>query len=192
METLAIGQGACYLVLQMGKRKDPHFRYWTEDEIDWLKKNYLEYRDTEIAARFNRTVVSVWTARKRFRLSRMVPIGYNLQGLSDSTGYDPDQIKRAREALGQKWERKRAGRYAKDESATRFVINETQANDIIEFLGSEWGPSKMKLKACTKCGETERPHKGYGLCTRCYATERFRAKHGRPSILAHVFKAEAA
>jgi hypothetical protein len=157
---------------------------WTAEEEDILTNLWGSRSVRSIAERIGRTPVAVY--------HRVRKLGYHnrtgsmsMTKLCKMSGFDDEQIKTAMEAIGlplsRDWERKGRG----NKSRTRWYrIDEDDAERIIEWLISRfneygrivavdskyvkgWGTGG-RPNACLKCGTTERPHFGNGLCKNCH------------------------
>lgn len=89
---------------------------------------------------------------------------YTVQRLVEGTGYNREQLHRAREACKQKW--KRIG------PRGAYLITEEQMEEIVEWLKHDYWASVHHLYCCLHCNTDRRPHYSLGLCTRCYSKYR--------------------
>lgn len=100
----------------------------------------------------------------------------SLHKLAQVTGYHPSQLRRARKALNQAWQRmSKRGCY---------LISEEQVMDLIAWLLHDFWQAKHRLYCCVWCSTSERPHRSGGLCGRCFY--RYRRKcleNGLPASL---------
>lgn len=153
-----------------GSRPGRAVRPWTHEEDLILKSNVGYLSIFELMEKL--------PGRNRFAIERRCyELGFSpTQGtytrlqVERDTGYDWRQIKRARDATGQKW--KRYG-------DRKYMITEDQRDEIIEYLKNEkrrWS-LHYGLDGCVRCGSngeggSER-HSGDGLCKRCYDLRRY-------------------
>lgn len=84
---------------------------------------------------------------------------YTLAGLCRLTGYNVSQLKRAMNALKQKWK--------KTSSKGSYVITEDQFEEIAAWLGLDYWSKPHKLYKCLWCHTRDNLHKAYGLCEEC-------------------------
>lgn len=131
--------------------------------IDWFLDNvgdsYTE--DDWPNAPTGRTRAAVYA--KAFRLygrGGLMRGAYSLRRLMLISGYSLTQLERARKALGQKWRRT-----AEDGN---YIIHEEQAFEMLDWLKKDYWAKKHRLYCCVWCHTKECPHRGLGLCTKCY------------------------
>lgn len=85
---------------------------------------------------------------------------YTLRAISEFTGYDTRMLKRARNALGQKWKR--------TSPKGRYLITEDQFSEIKDWLVGGYWSNKAHLYRCIWCGIKEEAHHSRGLCKKCH------------------------
>lgn len=100
---------------------------------------------------------------------------YSLRAVALKSGYSYSQIRRAMEALGQKWKRTRNTRGS-------YLIYEEQVDDLMEWLKKDCWAKSSRLYCCAWCSTESRPHKAVGLCVRCYARWAKRLERARMPI----------
>lgn len=99
---------------------------------------------------------------------------YTLHELERKTGYSRTQLMRAANALKQRWKRTKAKGV--------YLILEEQVEDMIAWLKNDYWCVRLRLYACTECGENTNPPMWLGQCTKCYPKNRYYAKiHGIPT-----------
>jgi len=91
---------------------------------------------------------------------------YPIHRLVQGTGYNKEQLLRAREACKQKWKRIGPG--------GAYLITEDQVEEIVEWLKHDYWAKQHRLYCCMHCTTEHRAHYGLGLCERCYARYRRR------------------
>jgi len=89
---------------------------------------------------------------------------YTVHRLAKNTGYNKEQLYRAREACKQKW--KRIG------PRGAYLITEDQVDEIIEWLKHDYWCKPHRLYCCLYCNTEHRLHYSRGLCVRCYSRYR--------------------
>ena len=153
------------------KAEDSHLIYfWGARTVDRLSKD------------LGRTIGACKKRMLKLTGSRSVKRGRITQaGLARETGYSISQIKRATRALGIDKKIDRTGSYNKDNKRgwdnRAWLISDRHKREILEWLRQETkvGPKKWcrgdhgEFSACKVCGTDEIPHKGKGMCRRCYS-----------------------
>lgn len=85
---------------------------------------------------------------------------YSLNQVSEETGYHRTQLKRAMQALGQRWTRTaRRGDY---------LISAEQVEEMVTWLQHDFWSPRHELYCCLRCGTSTQTHYCFGLCERCY------------------------
>lgn len=120
-------------------------------------------------------------AALRAKLRRMIGANtlrrgsYSVRQLVAGTGYQPEQFRRAAQALNQKWKRLHP--------QGPFLITEEQRDELITWLQHDYWAPLYRLYCCLFCTTEVRPHRALGLCERCYASyvRICRAKKMKPS-----------
>lgn len=80
--------------------------------------------------------------------------------VATTTGYSIGQLKRAQEALGQKWHRL---------SATgAYIISEEQVEDLCRWLCHDYWSVRHHRYSCCWCAAADRRPFALGFCSRCY------------------------
>jgi len=100
----------------------------------------------------------------------------SLHKLAQMTGYHPSQLRRARKALNQSWQRmsKRGA----------HLISEEQVMDLLAWLSHDFWYAGERLYCCAWCSTSSKPHRSGGLCGRCYFKYRCRSlENGLPASL---------
>jgi len=131
--------------------------------VDWFTENVGDsYTEEDWPnADTGRSRAAVYAkARRMYGRGGIMRGAYSLRHLMRMSGYSLSQLERARRALGQKWRR----------TATdgNFIINEEQALDMLSWLIKDYWAKKHRLYSCVWCHTREVPHRGKGLCTKCY------------------------
>jgi len=131
--------------------------------IDWFLDNVGDSYVPEDwpGAPKGRTRAAVYA--KAFRLygrGGLMRGAYSLRRLMIMSGYSLTQLERARKALGQKWRR--------TASDGNYIIHEDQAYEMLDWLKKDYWAKKHRLYCCVWCHTREIPHRGLGLCVRCY------------------------
>jgi hypothetical protein len=100
---------------------------------------------------------------------------YSLLEAIQETGYSRTQLRRAAEALGQRW-----GRTAKGKNHT-FLITGEQLEELVAWLSHDFWSKKLKLYGCHSCGTQTDPHYSFGCCLGCFKTlRRYALRLGLP------------
>jgi hypothetical protein len=99
-------------------------------------------------------------AQREFGKGGLTRGAYTLEELQNNTGYNREQILRARDACKQKW--KRLG------PRGDHLITEEQVEEILEWLKHDYWSKVHRLYCCRRCTTDSAPHYGAGLCERCY------------------------
>lgn len=89
---------------------------------------------------------------------------YTFWELARVTGYSRCQLKRAQNALGQKW--KRLG------PRGAHIITEEQLEELVAWLAHDYWSATLRRYGCAWCATERRRHTGGGLCERCYYRHR--------------------
>jgi hypothetical protein len=143
---------------------------WQQSEDLILLKNAGHLNLSELSAILpKRTKLAI---KQRCRFLGFAPNQgtYTCAQIVRETGYDSQQIFRARDGLGQAW--KRYGEKS-------FMISFDQVQDIIEYLKNEsrkWS-HHYNLTKCVNCGSSNQKkiskHASDGLCKVCFDRRRF-------------------
>lgn len=131
--------------------------------IDWFEDNVGDSYSQEDLPGIDggRTRAAIYAkARRLYGKGGLMRGAYSLRHLMRMSGYSMTQLERARKALGQKWRRTGAD--------GNFIINEEQALDMLSWLMQDYWAKKHRLYSCVWCHTREVPHRGRGLCTKCY------------------------
>lgn len=132
------------------------------------------YLELEMVQR--RSVEAVRRQVRRMALSGARRGSISLRELSQSTGYNPEQLRRAQRALNQSWRRMSA--------RGAHLISDDQARDLVAWLQHDFWNSKKKLYGCVWCATSARPHHSGGLCQKCFFRYRRRClERGFPTSL---------
>lgn len=99
-------------------------------------------------------------ARRMYGEGGLTRGSYTMREILEKTGYSLTHIKRAVQALAQKW--KRTSRRGS------FLVYEEQLEEIIQWLKTDYWCKKHRLYNCLWCGTEVREHFSNGLCKRCY------------------------
>lgn len=131
--------------------------------IDWFLVNVGDSYTQEDwpGAEGGRTRAAIYA--KAFRLygrGGLMRGAYSLRHLMRMSGYSLTQLERARKALGQKWRRTAAD--------GNYIIHEEQAFEMLDWLRKDYWVKKHRLYNCVWCHTREIPHRGKGLCIKCY------------------------
>lgn len=89
---------------------------------------------------------------------------FSMRQLCLHSGYSVGQIKRAQSALNHKYKRL--------STHGPYMVSYEQREDIYAWLAHDFWAKGLRLYNCTWCGLHTLPHKGYGLCSRCYYAHR--------------------
>lgn len=109
-------------------------------------------------------------AALRAKLQREVGSGsftrgaYTRASVANNTGYSIEQLKRAQEALGQKWHRLSA--------RGPYIITEEQVEDLCRWLRHDYWSVRHHRYSCCWCAGGDRPPFALGFCRRCYYSYR--------------------
>lgn len=104
-------------------------------------------------------------AQRRFQAG-LTRGGYSARQIARETGYSLSQLRRAAEALNQRW--------AKTAPGGVYLITHEQQEDMVAWLASDYWSKPLKLYRCLECGTVDAPHHRFGLCAACYARLRRR------------------
>jgi hypothetical protein len=98
---------------------------------------------------------------------------YSFRQLQLETGYHPDQIRRAQDALNQRFKRL--------SPRGPYLVSYQQRQDLLAWLANDYWSRPLRLYNCVWCYKRDKPHKGCGMCARCYmAHRRFCQREGLP------------
>lgn len=85
---------------------------------------------------------------------------YTRAAVAHQTGYSIEQLKRAQEALGQKWHRLSA--------IGPYIITEEQVEDLCRWLRHDYWSVRHHRYSCCWCAAADQPPFALGFCQRCY------------------------
>lgn len=147
-------------------------RRWTKEEkqallqgvgvygIAWFKKHGGNAYDWPNALEGRSAAACYSQARRLFGSGGLSRGSYSVNEIIKKTGYSKTHIRRAMKALAQKWKRL--------SPKGSYLIYEEQYMDIIGWLMTDYWAPIHRLYNCIWCHQTSYPHKGKGLCLRCY------------------------
>lgn len=128
--------------------------------IGWFRRNTQSAYDWPGAPRGRTRAALYAKARRLYGRGGFSKGSFSLRKASKVTGYSITQIKRAMEALKQKWKRT---------SATgSYLIFEEQLEEITQWLRKDFWSKKQRAYCCLWCQRESVGHHGRGLCFRCY------------------------
>lgn len=131
--------------------------------VDWFCDNtgdsYTQERLPNIDPGRSRAAVYA-KAYRMYGRGGLMRGAYTLRRLARESGYSVTQLLRARDALSQKWRRTMPG--------GSYIIHEEQALEMTAWLANDYWSKKNRLYCCVWCHTREIPHRGKGLCTKCY------------------------
>ena len=82
-----------------------------------------------------------------------------LQAMAE-TGYHVTQLRRAAQALNQRWARTARG--------GNFLISAEQLEECAVWLQKDYWSVRLRLYGCCRCGSDTKPHFSLGHCKPCY------------------------
>lgn len=85
---------------------------------------------------------------------------FTLNQICRMSGYSVCQFRRAMKALKQKWK--------KTSAKGSYLIQEEQYDEMLAWLAVDYWSKAHRLYRCTYCYRTDRVHRAYGLCEKCY------------------------
>lgn len=155
-----------------GKRKAPEGGredVWTDKQVRALRDNVgvagWSVVQKKCGARSRGAVVQ--KLRRTFGGGGITRGTYQLAEAMEETGYSRTQLKRAADALNQRWLRtKKRG---------AFLITGEQLEEMAEWLCHDYWSKPKELYCCVQCGTDQQEHHRFGLCLRCYHRFRRRA-----------------
>jgi len=125
----------------------------------WFEQHTGDSYDWQDAPR-GRSKDAVKSKARRLFQSGIGRGSYTLRQIIETTGYGKKQIRRAMQALGQKWKR--------TSSDGSYLIYEEQLEEILNWLRNDYWCKKHGLYNCLWCTTEKRPHMSHGLCQRCF------------------------
>ena len=163
---------------------------WTKEEDSQLIF-YWGNRSTEwISKKLGRTVKACEKRMLMITGSRSIKRGkWTQRSLAEETGFTYPQIRWAVEELGLQVKRPPNKNRTKKAKKARpwdnkaWLIDDEQADKIIEWLCRYRWMKNNKYPNCRDCGTKDTPHKGKGLCKRCHSKHRARRDKGQASML---------
>ncbi len=148
-------------------------RHWTKQEeqallqgvgaygVDWFRDKGGPAHDWDNADTRRSRYAIYKKAQRLFGEGGVTRGSYSLEQLVRMSGYSRSQILRARSALDQKWKRTSS-------PGGSYLIYEDQADDIMQWLITDYWCKKHRLYSCMWCHSSKIPHRVRGLCRRCY------------------------
>jgi len=134
---------------------------WTKHDQYVLLQGISIYGLRWFQRKTGRTLAAIYSKAHRICGQGGMSRGsFGLRQASRETGYHPTQIRRAREALRQKWKR--------TSPHGRYLIYDEQMDELIAWLKSGYWSDTHRLYGCGWCGTEKRDHRALGLCSRCY------------------------
>lgn len=156
---------------------------WTAEDDAVLTSMWLEFHIETIALRTGRTPTGVRRRADRLGLGGLHGRYLTLREAALATGYDPRQIARAAEMMGEPLTRapRTKGRSRWRTKGRWFAIEQEHLDEICSWIRDatagrtrldrtrqgRWGEGR-KPAACLGCGRSDRPHKALGLCESCH------------------------
>lgn len=138
--------------------KDP---LWTKTEEYTIFQGVGIYGLDWFQRKTGRTLAAVQAkARRLYGHGGLTRGSYTLREASRRTGYHVGQLRRAMQALRQKWKR--------TSPRGSFLIYEEQLAEMVEWLKKDYWDIYHRLYGCLWCDTEIRPHYALGLCQRCY------------------------
>lgn len=128
--------------------------------VEWFRRQAGKPYDYPNAPACRSRAAVYAKARALFGAGGLTRGVFTLARLARDTGYHVTQLRRAGSALNQKW--KRLG------PRGCYLLTDEQVEDILEWLKHDFWSKALRLYVCVWCGGKEHPHKGGGLCSRCY------------------------
>jgi hypothetical protein len=115
-------------------------------------------------------------ARKLWGKGGMTRGSYSMRQIAEESGYTRMQLRRAQKALQHS--------YRRTSPNSRMLVTDDQRLDLFAWLASDFWCKPLHRYGCVWCGTRERPHKGGGLCSRCYyAFRRATVRRAMPQSL---------
>lgn len=130
--------------------------------VSWLEARVGDSYDWPNAPTGRSAKALYAKARRLYGAGGLTRGAYSLREISQRSGYSVSQLRRAMEVLHQKWKRTR-------DTRGPYLIYEDQVEELLDWLKGDCWSKRLRLYRCQWCGSTDRPHKGVGLCGRCYA-----------------------
>lgn len=112
------------------------YRKWTKDEVARLYWLVERYGFREIAKKMGRTPASVFKKIQAMKMRTRANV-HSMESAAKETGYHQYQLKRARNALGQRWKLTTYRTPGKAGRMQRYTITETQLEQLCEYLKNE-------------------------------------------------------
>lgn len=139
----------------------PKAPFWTKHEeytifqgvgiygLDWFRRKTGRSLDAVQAK-----------ARRMYGPGGLTRGSYSLREAVEKTGYHASQLRRAMQALRQKWKR--------TSPRGSFLIYEEQLEELVQWLKKDYWNIRHRLYGCLWCDTETRAHYALGLCQKCY------------------------
>ena len=168
---------------------------WTKEEENYLIFNWGVKPAEEIAEHLGRSIKACDVRVFRLTGSRSIKRGkWTQASIAKDLGFCVKTVRKAAKYL--RLRVKRAPKERTDSEAVErrpwdnsaWLIDEEQRDLLIEWLLRDRWMRTNQYTGCKKCGRSDLPHKGNGLCSKCYnrksyetAKERKRKKQRKRS-----------
>lgn len=134
---------------------------WTKQEEYTIFQGVGIYGLDWFQRKTGRTLDAVQAkARRLYGHGGLTRGSYSLREAAEKTGYHIGQLRRAMQALRQKWKR--------TSPKGSFLIYEEQLEELAQWLKTDYWNIQHRLYGCLWCNTERRPHYALGLCQRCY------------------------